>query len=539
MKLQYIISLLCTFPIFVFGQNNTLQEQGTISYLSPANIYVKFEDTEKISVGDTLYFSKNKNLIPALIVKNKSSISCVCDPINENIKLNKSDVVIFNKIILPKKELPKVEEKPIEENKEEITTAIPIEPEKIKEEELIFKENIRARISAASYSNMSDERERHRMRYAFSFKGNNLKNSRFSTDNYITFRHTIGEWDRVQANLNDALKIYALSIKYNFNKNSSFSFGRKINQRISSMGAVDGLQLEHGFKKNWRLGTLLGSRPDYSDYSINLNLIQVGAYLALFSDPDKKYHQSTFGFIEQRNHSNIDRRFIYFQHSDALLKNLNLFTSFEMDLYEKINGEEKNNFKLTNFYTSLRYRFSRKFSISTSYDNRRNIIYYESYKHFIDQLIDNETRQGFRAGFVLRPLKPITMGMNTSLRFQKNQGNVSKNLNGYMSINRITNLNIRASLRMNFLETGYLKSKIYSLRLSKSLFKKKVSATAYYRMVNYIYKNNEVQVHQDIVGANISFRILKKLSMYVYYEGTFNKERPTLTRFNTKIIQRF
>ena len=533
-----ILIAILTFVFFSFllnAQNEASLLKGTVSFKSSTNVYVKFESTENINIGDTLFIKNNGVLEPSLLVNNKSSISCICTPIASH-KINISSELFFKNRI-PKKPIKIIEEKQDDKTGQPVQKVTPIAPEQ-EEEEQVFKQKIKGRISAASYSNMGAS-DRHRMRYTFSFRGAHLNNSRFSTDNYISFRHTFGEWDKVKNNLSDALKIYSLSVKYDIDKNSSITLGRKINPRISSMGAIDGLQYERGIGEQFKLGIIAGSRPDYSDYSINFNLMQAGAYIGHISPKEKKHQQSTLGFIEQRNAGNVDRRFVYFQHSDALMHNLNLFSSFEFDLYEKFNNEVKNRPRLTNMFASLRYRFSRKIRVSLSYDNRKNIIYYESYKDYIDRLIEQETRQGFRLGFNLRPIKYVTLGVNSSLRFQKNGGNSSKNLNSYLNINRIPGINARASLTANFLETGYLSSKIYGIRLSKNIIKRKVNADAYFRMVNYNYKNSEIAVHQKIFGVNCSVRIIKKLSLYVYYEGTYNKEKPTRSRINTKIIQRF
>ncbi|MEO1257382.1 MAG: hypothetical protein AAFZ15_01250 [Bacteroidota bacterium] len=537
MRFFYLIFFILICSERISGQNLPAKAKGQVSYISSTNIYVKFSSTKSIQIGDTLYMTSANELKPVMTVNSKSSISCVCSKLENVEGIEVSDEIIFYRAPVKKKE-PAVENLPEPPTETIPENTVPVEPVKEEEEEM-FKQNIRGRVSVASYSNLSETNDDvHRMRYAFSFRGNNLKNSRFSTDNYITFRHTAGEWGEVQENLSQALKIYSLSAKYDFSQSSSISVGRKINRRISSVGAIDGLQYEKGFGQ-FRLGAIAGSRPDFTDYGVNLNLFQTGVYIGHDTDPGKNYRQSTLGVMEQRNKGNVDRRFTYFQHSGTLVKNMNLFTSFEFDLYENINGAAKNKLSLTNLFVSLRYRVSRKFSLSTSYDNRRNIIFYESYKNFIERVIEQETRQGLRAGFNWRPLKLVSWGVNTSLRFQKDKSNNSRNVNSHLSISRIPGINVRAALRANFLETGYLNSRIYGLRLSRNVFKKKVNLSAYFNMVELNYKDDRMDVQQKVAGMNCSVRVLKKLSLYFYYEGTYSKQRPKLTRLNTKIIQRF
>jgi len=535
--MKYIISLLLLgFSLSSLqGQTEILMEKGTVSFVSSKNVYVKFANTKVISIGDTLLFNQNSKLIPSLVVTNKSSSSTVCKPIIDR-KFQKDEELIFQIEV----EIEGVKEEPVlPKDGPAIQPNTPVlTPEE--DEELAVKQQVRGRVSVASYSSLSNYRNRHRMRYAFSFRGNNLGGSKFSTDAYVTFRHTVGEWDEVKNNLGRALKVYSLSASYDFTPKSRLTLGRKINPRLSSVGAIDGGQYEHTFG-NILVGAVAGTRPDFRDYGINLNLFQYGAYVSLAPGKKNSFGHTTLGFMEQSNAGSIDRRFTYFQHSGQLTKQLHLFGSFEVDLYEKINNQVNNQPQLTNLYVSLRYRFSKSVRLSASYDNRRNIIYYESYKSFIDQLIEDETRQGLRFGFTFRPVKNITWGINAGVRFQKSNINTSRNINSFLTIGKSSWLPVRTTIRASILETGFLNSRIYGIRFSKPLIKKKLNADLYYRNVNYLYRNSEsgTAVRQHIGGVNLSYRLSKKLSWHIFYEGTFDTKNPTFTRINMRLIKRF
>ena len=541
------------------AQDATMPVKGRVSYITSQNVYVKFESTESIQVGDTLFTNKKGRIIPALVVNNKSSISCVCTPIlsgsleiSDNIlprsvafknlpvnkPLNQQNDNASSNAMKPRFRNDNFVERPTIALSEKEVVALPKPMEKKSPERPIFKQRITGLISATSYMNLSDIRSNQRMRYTFSMQGDNLGNTRLSAETYISFRHTLDEWADVQNNLNDALKIYSLALKYDFDKTTSLMVGRKINPMISSMGAMDGVQFEKGFG-NFLFGALVGSRPDYLDYSYNPNLFQYGAYLSHKSNSKDKYLQSTIAFIEQRNNSNIDRRFIYLQHTSSLFKNLNLFCSAEMSLYENINEQAKNVFNLTNLYASLRYRATKKLNMSVSYDNRKNVQYYETYKSFIDKLIEEETRQGVRFNANYRLFKYVTWGVNTGLRFQKSDMNLSKNLNSYLTFNRIPSLNIRTTINANFLQTNYLNSRILGIRISKDIIPGKIDGDINFRMVDYQYLNYETVTHQNIIGVNLSMNIIKKLSLYINYEGTFDSQNIVYNRLYTKIIQRF
>lgn len=545
MKNWLTISFFSCFAIFAFGQNGKSLLQGTASYVSSQNVYVKYASTEGIEKGDTLFIKKDTVLFAALLVKDKSSTSCVCSTfLPEKPKVGD----VFVAWVLQKDPTPKPKKEAKNENprttQDSLGTSpikgapVVISPETEEKQEPDFKQKIRGRLSASSYSDFFGETTRHRMRYAFTMQGNNLRNSRFSTDSYLVFRHTLGEWQAVKDNLKDALKIYSLSVKYDLDKTSSISLGRRINQRISSMGAIDGLQVEKGLGKFY-VGAIAGSRPNYTDYSVDVSLPQFGAYAGFNTLKEAKQSQTTLGFIEQRAGGNTDRRFAYFQHSNTLLKDLSFFGSMEVDLFQNLNGEAKTKASLTNMYVSLRQRISKKTSISLSYDNRKNIIYYESYKSYIEQLIDNETRQGLRFNLNYRPFKLVTWGANASWRFQKGDMNLSKNLNSYLNISRIPWLKASASLTANFLQTNYLDSKMYGLRLERDIVPGKLNGELYFRMVDYRYTSSELHIQQKVVGTSLSWNITRKLALYVYYEGTFDKKVDTYHRVNTKLMQRF
>ncbi|MCC7244731.1 MAG: hypothetical protein IT269_03550, partial [Saprospiraceae bacterium] len=243
---------------------------------------------------------------------------------------------------------------------------------------------------------------------------------------------------------------------------------------------------------------------------------------------------------QQQNHAVTDRRFAYFQHTNDLIRNLNFFGSCEVDFYQRIDSQVNNKPVLTNLLLNLRYRASKRLNLNAGYDNRRNIIYYESYKNFIDQLIDDETRQGLRLGANVKIHKTINLGINSSWRFQKSDLNLSKNLNAYLNISRLPGLNAYLSLSANMLQTNYLNSNFYGARLTKPLLHNKCNLESYYRRVDYQYKSFETNIiHQDIGGFDFSWNLTRKLGLYLTWEGTFEQRKPTFNRVNTRLIRRF
>ncbi|WP_461630316.1 TonB-dependent receptor [Labilibaculum euxinus] len=509
--------------------------EGEISYKSSQNTYAKFSNTESISVGDTLYVKKDSDFVPVLVVNNKSSISVIGMAVGD-IKLAKGDKIIAFPTAkkTPEKDIILTEDP--EYNTEIVEKTTPAPRTK---QELNREEQIRGKISASSYSNLSSSSggSNHRMRYSLSMNAKNIDNSKFSAETYIRFSHNSGEWDEVKSDIFNALKIYNLAICYDANQSTSIWLGRKINRKVSNIGAVDGVQVEKKIG-NFSLGAIAGSRPDYENYSFNFDLMQFGGYLEHSMKTKVGSMQNTVSFFEQKYKSNTDRRFAYYQHSNSLLKNLFLFASFEVDLYKLEEEVSKNTFDLTSMYLSLRYRVSKQLSLTGSLDRRKNVVYYETFKSLDFQILENETRQGIRFRVNYRPTNRISMGANVGHRSRKSEVEDSKNLYAFVSYRNVPGINSNATLSTSVLQTHYLDGIIYKLRLTRDIIPGKLFAGLNYSYVNYQYKFNNNELIQHIGEANISWRINKKLSFSANYEGTFESSQ-NYSRLYLNLIKRF
>jgi hypothetical protein len=503
------------------GQTVTENLSGKVSFVSSQNIYVKFKSTSGMSVGDTLYIPSDEKLIPVLIVKNLSSTSCVCLAItSESLP---PDHLIIARV---KISTASPSEKPVEK----IITVAPGSAVSDTSAKRIYgqnelKQKISGSISVNSYSDLSNTiaDNSQRFRYTFSIDANNIADSKFSAESYISFRHKLGDWAEVQSNVFNALKIYNLAVKYEPDKTTQIILGRKINPKISSIGSIDGLQAEKALGK-FAFGAIAGSRPDYATYGFNFKLFQFGGYMAFNTRSEKTYSESSLAFMQQMNNWKTDRRFLYFQHSSSLIKNIYLFSTFEIDLFKLENDLPKSTFDLTGLYFSLRYRISKGFSLTGSYDSRKNVMYYETYKTYFDRVLETEMRQSYRLQANLRITKDLMFGLQTGYRFLKSDPHPSKNVYGYLTYSRIPGLNISATLSGTYLETSYTNGKIFGLSISRDLFQGKLQTSLGYRFVDYTLPENKLREVQNIGEMNLSWLISKNLFFSVNYEGTFEKQ---------------
>jgi hypothetical protein len=210
----------------------------------------------------------------------------------------------------------------------------------------------------------------------------------------------------------------------------------------------------------------------------------------------------------------------------------------ELDLYEMIDSVKSNTFRLSNLYLSLRYRVIKQLSFTVSYNARQNIIYYETYKNIIDQYLNDETLQGFRFQVNASPFRNFSVGATAGYRYKPKDPNPTKNLYVYATYCRVPFINSSATASFTMMETGYLSGKIYSIGLTKDIIAGKLSGGLNYRYVDYKYYNTENTTAQNMAEVNLMWRVMKKLSLSVYYEGTFEKVN-TFNRIYVNLTQRF
>jgi len=503
------------------SQNGTTRTlTGKISFISSQHVYVQFENTSGLASGDTLYITKNKKYIPKLVIKSLSSRSCAAMPFENNLSKG-IEVVGFVKET-------KTEEK-IEDSKPILSNAeVEQRTDEINEYNGFnkFDRGLYGRFSVSGYSNLSNITGRNdyqNWRYSLSVNADNLNNSRFSLFNYFTFRYRADEWNFVKSNLGEAFKVYELGVKYDFDKSTNLILGRKINRRVTNIGAVDGIQLETNYK-NFVVGAILGSRPDYNNYGFNSSLLQFGGYVNRSDSIGQGLMQNTIAIMQQMNNNATDRRFLYLQHSNNVLANTSIFLSSEFDLFEKIQNKSNNELRFTSLYLSLRYSPVRWFSSSLSYDARKNVIYFETFKNYAEELLESALRQGFKFRVNFRPIKYVFANVYSGYRFREGDIKPTRNLGGSVTHSRIPYLNLSANFNVIKLTTNYMEGNIFGIRFSRDFINGILYSSIGYKKVDYKFLSSNSTLMQDIIKFDLSFRFSKRYSMSINLENTFENK---------------
>lgn len=524
MKNRFLLLIFLALCSPVFGQPFYDEIQGNVSYISTQNVYVKFTSTKGIEIGDTLYLSQNNKLIPALVVNNKSSISCIGNAF-KGIELSLTNVLVARK----KVEIPLEVE--VEKTNESVSTN-DIAIEKHKKEEMHDSSfaKVDGRISVSSYSNFSFNpyslsTPNYRLRYNFALNARRIANTGLSFENYMNYTHTLNNPDEKYKDL----RVYNLSLKYDFDKTTSIVLGRKININTANVGAVDGLQLDKKIK-SFSVGALAGFRPNDTTYGLDVKLFQYGGYVAHRMENKSGTMLSSIGFFNQTNSMKTDRRYVYLQHSNSLLKNVDFFGSAEIDLYEIENNTPVTDFDLSSLYLSLSYRPVNNLSLSLSYDARKNVYYYETFKNRIDSTLERETRQGLRFRFNYRPFKYFSWGGNAGYRLQTPTSGESVNAISYLTYSKLPFIDASLTLTGTALKTTNLSGFIYGASMYKDFLNGNLSAEIEYRKAQIF--------EEDIAEFSLMWRITTNLMLSGNVEATFEQNN-TSTRVFFNIAQRF
>ena len=535
--MKYLLPLLFVIMgLYTNAQTNTAVPEGAVSYVTSQNVYVRYASTEHLKPGDTLFVDQDGKMMPVLTISSLSSISAVCKPLGEYTGVEGDKLISRSvqsaetvaeesqvKDKQPGQEIPLVEE-----NKKTETQAPAI------------KQKISGRVGVSSYLNFSDSPggNSQRMRYTFSLNARNINDSKLSLESYFSFVHRSGEWDEIKDDIFNGLKIYSLALNYQFSENYRLWLGRKINPRLSSVGAIDGLQYEMGWGA-FTIGLVAGSRPDNLNYSFNLNLLQFGGYLGHEFRKEKGMAQTTLAIMEQENAGATDRRFAYIQHVNTLISNLYFFGSAEFDLYKKVNEKKSNTFNLSNLYLSLRYRIIKPLSVTVSYSNRENVVYYATYdRDFIERLLDTDGTQGYLLQVNYRAGRNVFTGVKTGYRFRLQDPLPTKNLYAFVTLSRLPVINSSVSLSATFLETAYLSGKIFSIGMNKELIPARLDGGIGYRYVQYDFSHSESALNQNMAELILTWRIMQKLFGSLNFEGTFDDDY-SYQRVYINLTQRF
>lgn len=521
------------FQILMFSQQ--IEERvGKVTYLSSQNVYVEYFNTKGINSGDTLFFRDvNNTLFPAAIANYISGRSVAATPTGV-LSIEKEMILTVFVTVQEEKIDPKIEEKEVEQP---VIKEVEIESKITRKNK--GRKSFYGRFYAQSVSDFGNTPVygyNQRFRYSLSFTANDINEMPLSFNFYSNFAYRVSDLSKSDYNLGRMLKIYNLNLEYNLDSLTVLKAGRFIESNLSSIGTVDGVSIIRKFE-NFDAGLILGSRPNFSDNGLNLNLFQFGGFISNFYESGSTSTRNSLGIVNQTESFNTDRRFIYFQNSTYFSNLLSFFGSAEADIYKKENGEAKTTFSLTNYYLTLRYKPVNEVNLSISFDGRKNIIYYETFKSFLDSVLENEMLNGFRISASIKPIKNLFFNLRYGYRSTSSDSRASTHYG--LSINYLNPIlfDTMTELFFNSNTGAYLTGQNFGFSLSRDLTEE-ISLRGGIRFNSYTFDKGNIDFVQRILDLEIYWQILRNLYASISFEGQFETSE-TFNRIYFSVSTKF
>jgi hypothetical protein len=504
-----LIYLLIFFTTLILSQE-AKKIVGIVSFISSQYAYIKFPDTDLIDIGDTLYFFINNK--SAGIVEFKSSISVAAKPLAE---INVNDSIYA---------LSKIENRISESNRQKLSTSlIKIDSDEKFERNLSSKQkNYHLRMSIQSFNDLSEIKSNSRYKYIFNLDYDKFIIDKIKLNSYFTLNYN-NKIRSTSDKLRDLLKIYQLSLELNLDVNQKFKFGRSFNDYLFSIGSIDGVQYHLQIGK-FTLGVIAGSRPDNEDYWFNSSLIQVGTFINRIDTINKSIIDNTISIIEQTNKFNTDRRLIYLQHRNDLIPFTRFFLSSEIDFYLFNKGKFSKTTNISSFYGNLNFKPMRQLALNLSYDSRRNVYYLSDFKNYIDSLLENELRQGFKISTIIRPVDFLYVTMSYSSRNKIGDVRTSKSYGGSIGFNNLPYINLDISSGVNFYNNIFFNGYNFNISLLKNLSSDLMIMTNY-KQYQIKFNNSQNQSIDKFIELSLIINFLTNLNLSINFEKAIENSK--------------
>ncbi len=249
-------------------------------------------------------------------------------------------------------------------------------------------------------------------------------------DRDIAFRvRTRSRYDQREQSLSETIpasewnnRLYELSLYYN-DRNVPFNWrlGRMYSNHISTVGYLDGVQLQGNLSPQLGMGILAGTVPNRRTSAFDSKIQQYGVYTTVQTgDPRESQLQLTLAGAMSYAEGEINREFLYLFTNYQVGSRFSLYHSSELDINrgwrKELAGESAT---LSNLFISGRVALNNSVALGLSYDDRQNFWSYST-RSLADSLFDDATRRGMRMNASLK--LPGRIRVYTNGGFRKRSG---------------------------------------------------------------------------------------------------------------------
>ncbi len=505
--------------------STSVSQTGVVSYVSKESVYVRFNSTSEIRLGDTLFqFGSRK---PVLIVSKKSSISTINTRIGSTNLLIGDSILFFAKIQTLKTILKKEENLILRDGKNQIIRSADSVVRKSIPQETTTKSWLwhgNNSITSRYNQTLGSEANRGMNQQYGRFHVRGAKNDSLNSlavhlsGNYQQFSSSFRSSEAPKAG---RLYLNQAEIQWRPNSALEFRLGRGFQNGLSSMGALDAARVSYK-KYQLQLEAVGGFAPNFRTHQFSTENLAYG--LSLKTEQYKKTIKwdASLGWIDQYSQGQIDRRLMLLQGSIFNKKSYAYFL-IENDFTQGINES-----RVQSTYVSMQHRWNSKWNSFFSYDTRTPWIYWRSYDQLtIDDLMEREAQRGFRVRLNYKSSKNINWGFQSTVRttnFKKDMMLLGVNVTRSNLFWRGSSL----SYRLNLADYNSLWQNAQQI-IRWSMYKQNQQFSMYYRSNLYSRRIELGSIfNQNSAGLQYSFPLKKGYELDAFFEYNFQQQQQHL-----------
>lgn len=200
---------------------------------------------------------------------------------------------------------------------------------------------------------------------------------------------------------------------------SEWGIGRIVAPYVRGVGFIDGAYIARSLNDSYKIGLAGGTTPDPEGTGLDFDRRKLGVFIA-YETGEYSASRMTLSaaFSSEYEKSTVSRDFLYLQGTFSRFGRLTMYHSVEVDLnrdwrYDALGDR----FTFTNYLGNATLTVHRSTRLFVSYDNRKNIRYYET-RLVPDSLFDETTNQGVRGGLNVRFSDRVSMRASSGIRFR-------------------------------------------------------------------------------------------------------------------------
>jgi hypothetical protein len=410
-----LLVLLGMFTGMSLAQDKTVV--CNISYISYENIYVDKGRDSGIEVGDTLLVNKNGETAAIMIIEFTSAHSSSCAVLEKIADFSPG----MSATLVKRKNIEGV-----------VPVVVTSETKTTKRESSAGRQDvsfakINGRLSLQWYhfgdfSNKELNFDQPNARFylqarqiwgkEYHLKINMRLRRNFRSKNYATTAPQ-EEWRN---------RIYSFYFSYeDLHSPVNYKFGRIMTNKISGIGYLDGLFLQHNISSEFNWGIYAGAQSNWQFAGNVTSFQKYGLFFSYLSENFMTPRFETTVALNAIYHGKtVSRENLYVQSSYRTRSKLSLYNSFEIDLNRSWRRDKTNTpLSLSSFYLSARYNFTPELRGGLTYDNRKNYYTYDT-RELSENIYDTLFRHGLRADMYVKLPDKYYTSLQLGIRKRQN-----------------------------------------------------------------------------------------------------------------------